>query len=137
MMRRISCFLMVLMLAGCAAKPPPPPPPPPEPPPAPAKPVDIVMDDGDKAAVQGALRQAQTKPIDQVVGWANPLSGKRGAVKILRDGYDGQNRPCREFHSVVVLEEMFLHSTGFLCRLPNGTWDIVEMRDYPLYRHQS
>ena len=59
----------------------------------------------------------------------------RGAVKILRDGYDGQNRPCREYHSVVVLEQMFLHSTGFLCRQPNGAWEVVQSHEYPLYRH--
>lgn len=139
MMRRLAGFLMVLAVAGCASKPPPAPPEaaPPPPPPAPAKPTSIIMDAGDLAAVQGALREVGTKPVDQVVGWGNPLSGKRGAVKILRDGYDAQNRPCREFHSVVILDDMFQHTTGFLCRQADGAWEVVQAREYPLYTHRQ
>ncbi len=139
MMRRLAGFLMVLAVAGCATKPPPAPPEAaaPPPPPAPAKPTSIIMDAGDLAAVQGALREVGTKPVDQVVGWANPLSGKRGAVKVLRDGYDGQNRPCREFHSVVILDDMYQHTTGFLCRQTDGAWEVVQAREYPLYTHRQ
>lgn len=140
MMRRLAGFLMVLAVAGCASKTPPAPPEaaaPPPPPAAPAKPTSIIMDAGDLAAVQGALREMGTKPVDQVVGWANPLTGKRGAVKVLRDGYDAQNRPCREFHSVVILDDMYQHTTGFLCRQPDGAWEVVDAREYPLYTHRQ
>ncbi|MFV3076319.1 RT0821/Lpp0805 family surface protein [Niveispirillum fermenti] len=128
----------MLILAGCQTKPPPAPPAPvveaPAPPP---KPTSIVMEDSDLAGFQGALRELGGKPVDVPVGWANPLTGKRGSVKVLRDGYDGQNRPCREFHSVVILEEMYQHATGFFCRQPDGVWEVVQARDYPLYRHGS
>ncbi|HYE48779.1 MAG TPA: RT0821/Lpp0805 family surface protein [Azospirillaceae bacterium] len=123
---------VLVVLSACAAKAPPPAPPAPPPPPPP--PTDIVLDEGDKAAIQGALRDATAKPVDQIIGWANPLSGKRGAVKMIRDGFDDRNRPCREFHSVVVLDKMFRHQTGFVCRQPDGAWEVVQAKDYPLFR---
>lgn len=137
-MRRIAVVALMLIVAGCQTKPPPAPAPVAEqPPPPPPKPTTIVMDAGDLAGFQGALRELGPKPVDVPVGWANPLTGKRGVVKVLRDGFDGQNRPCREFHSVVILEDMYQHSTGFLCRQPDGVWEVVQARDYPLYRHRS
>lgn len=139
MKRSLGLMCLMLVAAGCQTKPPPAPPPVAEapPPPAPPKPRIITMEDSDLAGFQGALREMGTKGIDVPVGWANPTTGKRGAVKVLRDGYDGQNRPCREFHSVVILEEMYQHATGFLCRQPDGAWEVVQARDYPLYRHGS
>lgn len=132
------CLILMLSLGACVTKPPPAPPPVVEAPPSPpAKPTDIVLDEADRMGLNSALREVATKPIDQPVGWGNPDSGKRGAVKVLRDGFDGTNRPCREYHSVVVLDAMYLHSTGFLCRLPDGKWEPVQVRDYPLYRHTS
>jgi hypothetical protein len=134
--RSLGLICLMLVVAGCQTKPPPAPAPVAEaPPPPPPKPRTIVMEDSDIAGFQGALRELGGKSIDVPVGWANPITGKRGAVKVLRDGYDGQNRPCREFHSVVVLEEMYQHATGFLCRQPDGVWEVVQARDYPLYRH--
>ncbi|OYQ34870.1 hypothetical protein CHU95_09810 [Niveispirillum lacus] len=137
MKRSLGLMCLMLMVAGCQTKPPPAPPAvvEPPPPPPPAKPTSIIMEDSDLAGFQGALREMGTKPIDVPVGWANPTTGKRGAIKVLRDGYDGQNRPCREFHSVVILEDMYQHATGFLCRQPDGAWEVVQARDYPLYRH--
>lgn len=137
MKRSLGLMCLMLVLAGCQTKPPPAPPPVAVAPPPPAKPTSIVMEESDIAGFQGALRELGSKGIDVPVGWANPLTGKRGAVKVLRDGYDGQNRPCREFHSVVILEEMYQHATGFLCRQPDGVWEVVQARDYPLYRHRS
>ncbi|MFC7334541.1 RT0821/Lpp0805 family surface protein [Rhodocista pekingensis] len=127
----IPAAVLLFLLAGCASRPPEAPP---APPPPPAAPTAIVMDAADNAGLQGALRQVAAKPVDEVVGWANPDSGKRGAVKILRDGYDSANRPCREFHSVVILDKLYQHATGFLCRQPDGAWEVADLREFPLFR---
>lgn len=123
---------LMLALAACAAKAPPEVPP--APPPPPPEPTAIVMDAADNAALQGALRQATARPVDDVVGWANPGTGRRGAVKILRDGYDQKNRPCREFHSVVVQGKLMQHATGYVCRGADGAWEVVDLREYPLFK---
>ncbi|WP_114394729.1 RT0821/Lpp0805 family surface protein [Oleisolibacter albus] len=132
MLRRALPLVAILTLAACASKAPEAPPPPP--PAAPAEPTTITLEDSDKAAIQGALREMGTKPIDVPVGWANPATSRRGAVKVLRDGYDAQNRPCREFHSIVVQDPLFQHSTGFLCRQPDGAWEVVQVREYPIHK---
>lgn len=130
MLSRVAGALLVLALGACGARPPEPPPPPPPPP----EPTTIAMEASDNAALQGALRQATTKPVDEVVGWGNPDTGRRGAVKILRDGYDQRNRPCREFHSVVVQGKLFQHATGHICRQGDGTWEVSSLREYPIFR---
>ena len=137
--RCLGLICLMLVVTGCQTKPPPAPAPvveapPPLPPPPPPKPTNIVMEESDLAGFQGALRELGSKPIDVPAGWANPITGKRGAIKVLRDGYDSHNRPCREFHSVVILEDLYQHATGFLCRQPDGVWEVVQARDYPLYR---
>ncbi len=121
---------LMLGLAACATRPVPPPPPPAPPP----EPTTITMAPSDNAALEGALRQVTSRPVDEVVGWGNPDTGKRGAVKILRDGYDQQNRPCREFHSVVVQGKLFQHATGFICRQGDGAWAVADLREYPIFR---
>ncbi|HYC05306.1 MAG TPA: RT0821/Lpp0805 family surface protein [Azospirillaceae bacterium] len=130
---RIAMLLPVLalVLGACAAKAPPAPPPPPPPPPAPT---DIVLEPSDMESIKGALRLAEVKPVDEIVGWTNPATGKRGTVKMIRDGFDEQNRLCREFHMMVALERMFRHQTGFVCRQPDGVWEVVQAKEYPLYR---
>lgn len=128
---KIAALGLLLALAGCATRPVPPPAPPPPPPP---EPTTITMEESDNAALQGALRQATARPVDELVGWGNPATGRRGAVKILRDGYDQGNRPCREFHSVVVQGKLFQHATGYICRDGEGTWEVAGLREYPIYR---
>jgi len=101
------------------------------PPPPPAEPDRIVLSADDQVHLTAALMRASAKPVDEVVGWANPADGKQGAVKILRDGYDERNRPCREFHSYVVQKKLELHATGFICRQPDGAWQVEQVREYP------
>lgn len=119
---------LCLLLAACATKAPPPPVPPPPPP----EPTAVMLNEADRLALKTAIGQVVTRKVDEVVGWASAGSPTRGAVKILRDGYDPQNRPCREFHSVIVQGKLHQHATGFICRQPDGAWEVVETNDYPV-----
>ncbi|MEE3625663.1 RT0821/Lpp0805 family surface protein [Nitrospirillum sp. BR 11752] len=127
--------LMLLALAGCAAKPDDKPAAPPAPPPVEAPkppPTDITLEPSDLTALQTALKAATGKPIQETVTWTNPETGRQGTVKMLRDGFDAKNRPCREFHSVVFQGQLFRHQTGFICRQPDGSWEVVDGVDYPV-----
>ncbi|MDE1148483.1 MAG: RT0821/Lpp0805 family surface protein [Azospirillaceae bacterium] len=131
--------LMLLALAGCAAKPDEKPA---APPPAPVveapkpPPTDIVLEPSDIAVLQAALKDATTKPLQETVTWTNPETGRQGTIKMLRDGFDAKNRPCREFHSVVFQGQLFRHQTGFICRQTDGSWEVVDGVDYPVRARQ-
>jgi len=126
--RTVVMILGLGMVAGCAARPVPPPAPPPPPP----EPTAIILNEGDRLALEGAIKNVTAKRLDELVAWANPDGRTRGAVKILRDGYDARNRPCREFHSIIVQGKLSQHATGFVCRQPDGVWEVIETREYPL-----
>lgn len=96
---------------------------------------DIVLTPQDQLALQMAMDQLSLVQPNRALPWTSPDTGLNGAVKVLRDGFDEQNRPCREFHSVVSRGNLYKHSIGFLCQQPTGTWEVVDVRNYPLYRH--
>lgn len=125
----------VLALTACASTPPPASPPVQiAGPTRPAEPTAIVLDAADQTALVQTVMQLVGRPTQELVGWTGARSGIRGAVKVLRDGYDGQSRRCREFHSLVVLGPLSQHATGFLCQNGDGSWSISDLREYPLQR---
>lgn len=107
----------------------------PEPPVPTVVQADIVLTDQDEIALRGAMDQLAMAQPNRSIAWTGTQPGLGGAVKVLRDGFDSQNRPCREFHSVITRENLFKHSIGFLCQTQAGAWEIVDVRAYPLYRH--
>lgn len=92
---------------------------------------------GDLAKIQEALVSLNGKPANEAVNWYNPDTQVQGSVKILRDGFDAQNHPCREFHSLVVREPLFRQQTGFVCRQADGGWAVVDGTDYPVAKRQQ
>ncbi|QJE73723.1 hypothetical protein HHL28_12045 [Aerophototrophica crusticola] len=133
MIRRALPLLASLALAACAAQKAPDAPPPA--PAAPPEPTSISLTQQERDAIAAALKDMGAKPVDTPVAWATPAAS--GSVKVLRDGFDIQNRPCREFHSLVVQGKLYQHSTAFLCRQPDGAWEVVQAREYPTYRHDK
>lgn len=105
--------------------------------PPPAPPVDrLDLTPGDLAKIKEALLSLNGKPPNETVNWYNPDTQVQGSVKVLRDGYDAQNHPCREFHSLVVREPLFRQQTGFVCRQTDGSWAVVDGTDYPVAKRQ-
>lgn len=133
---RLAMLALPVLLVGCAttAKPvaelPPPPPPVPT-----VVQTDIVLTAQDEQALRGAMDQLAMAQPNRAIPWTGAQPGVAGAVKVLRDGFDTQNRPCREFHSVITRENLFKHTIGFLCQTQPGAWEVVDVRTYPLYRH--
>ncbi|WP_119678728.1 RT0821/Lpp0805 family surface protein [Indioceanicola profundi] len=120
------------LLAGCATKEPPAPPAPPVPT---VVQTDIILTPPDEQALKVAMDQLFLVQPNRTVPWISPETGLAGAVKVLRDGFDDENRPCREFHSVITRGNLYKHSIGFLCKQSAGGWEVVDVQTYPLYRH--
>ena len=124
----------VLLSACTTATAPAPLPVAPPPPPAPVAVNDIVLTPADEAALKVAMDQIPKAAPNQSIPWTNPATGLTGSVKVLRDGFDARNRPCREFHAVVNRDVLFRHSTGVMCRQAPDQWEIVDTKTYPLRR---
>lgn len=103
-------------------------------PPPPVESLDLTP--GDVAKIQETLRALTGKPVNETATWYNPDTQVQGLIRILRDGYDAQNHPCREFASTVIRDPLFRQQTGFVCRQADGAWVVVAATDYPLSKRQ-
>jgi len=132
-------LLMAGLLAGCQTTDKGPPPVaavPPEPAVAQpqtdaAGPTMLALVGSDRRFMAEAMVTLAGEPVNRVLRWYNPETGNQGALRVLRDGFDADNRPCREFHVLIQQAKTLEHRTGFLCRGAGGAWTPEQVRLYP------
>lgn len=78
------------------------------------------MDTVDQACAQQVLEQV---PDRQSIGWDNP-NGARYAMVPTRT-YQSDGRYCREYRTRATVDGHKETMTGTACRLPDGSWQIV------------
>ena len=88
------------------------------------------LDRADAAALDRASQQAFRAPVGEPVRWNNPRSGHSGTIQPISDetldrrsgGY------CREYQSTVHIGGRVQQAFGTACRMPDGTWRILDRR---------
>ncbi len=83
------------------------------------------LDEADQRAAQQAAQRAYQAPLGQQITWNNPDSGHSGTITASRDGTDTGGNYCREFQQTVTVGGNTEQAFGTACRMPDGTWKIV------------
>jgi surface antigen len=78
------------------------------------------LDDEDEARAQNVL---ETNRTEETTSWTNPDTGADWAMTPTRTFEDG-TRPCREFETVVRVEDEAHVVDGVACRNDDGEWEI-------------
>lgn len=60
------------------------------------------------------------------VTWSDPDTGRSGSVEPRAAFVDPEGRTCREFQTTVEQNGAVSRVVGVACRMPDGTWSIVE-----------
>lgn len=79
------------------------------------------MDEVDRTCTGQIFEQA---PDGRTIEWTNPDQGAQYQVTPSRTFNDGQNRQCREYQAIVVIDGRRQQGHGTACRQPDGSWQI-------------
>lgn len=83
------------------------------------------LDQADQQAAQRAAQWAYQAPVGQQITWNNPDNGHSGTVTPTREGRDANGNFCRQFDQTVTIGGQSEQVTGTACRMPDGTWKVV------------
>jgi surface antigen len=84
------------------------------------------LDRADQAYLQRTSQSAlENSPSDQPTTWVNPDSGHSGAVTPTHTYRASDGRYCREFTQTVEINGETQQAYGTACRQPDGTWQLT------------
>lgn len=76
-------------------------------------------------ANQASQRAFETAPSGQAITWNNPDSGHYGSVTPMRTYEQAPGQYCREYQQTVTVGGERQSSYGTACRMPDGSWKVV------------